>query len=104
MLSAVVERLLKAVPGARPRTVGQLFALANQQIRRELDDLARRLDDQPAAAGLCQGLVPSPVSGGSGPTPDGDVGRTMAGSTDRVRLMSQCEGDYDSRRDRDARP
>jgi hypothetical protein len=81
-----------------------MFAMANQHIRRELNDLARRLDDQPAAPELCEGLVPSPVSGGSGLTPDGDVGRTMAGSTDRVRHISQCEGDYDSRRDRDARP
>jgi hypothetical protein len=29
---------------ARSRTVRQLFALANQQMRRELNDLARRLD------------------------------------------------------------
>ena len=82
----------------------QLFALANQHIHWELNDLARRLDNQPAAAELCQGLVPSPVSRGSGFTPDGDVGRTRAGSTDRVRLIHQCKGDNDSRRDRDARP
>ena len=73
-------------------------------MRWELNDLARRLDDQPAVADLCQGLVPAPVSRGSELTPDGDVGRTRAGSTDRVRLISQCKGDYDSRRDRDARP
>jgi RNA polymerase sigma-70 factor (ECF subfamily) len=74
---------------ARPRTARQFLALANQHMRREPNDPARRLDDQPAAAELCQRLVRSRVSGGSGPTPDGDVGRTMAGSTDRVRLISQ---------------
>src|SRR6476469_9942803 len=30
LLSAVVERLLRAVPSARPRTVRQFFALVNQ--------------------------------------------------------------------------
>jgi hypothetical protein len=72
--------------------------------RRELNDPARRLEYQPAAAELYQRLVPSPVRSGSGLTPDGDVGRTMVGSTDRVRLISRRERDYDSRRDRDARP
>ena len=66
-----------------------MFALATQHIRWELNDLARRLDDQQAAAELCEWLVPSPVSSDSGPTPDGNVGRTMAGSTDRERLISQ---------------
>jgi hypothetical protein len=89
---------------ARPRTTRQFFALANRHMPWELNDLARRLDDQQAVAELCQGLVPAPVSRGSGLTPDGDVGRTMAGSTGRLRLISQRERDYDSRRDRDARP
>ena len=71
LLGAVVERLLKALREARPRTVRQLFALANQHMRWELNDLARRLDDQPAAAELREGLVPSPASSGSGLTPNG---------------------------------
>ena len=44
LLGAVAERLLKALREARPRTVRQLFALANQHMRWELNDLARRLD------------------------------------------------------------
>jgi RNA polymerase sigma-70 factor (ECF subfamily) len=44
LLGAVVERLLKALRAARPRTVRQFFALANQHMRWELNDLARRLD------------------------------------------------------------
>src|SRR5690242_12523588 len=71
LLGAVAERLLKALREARPRTVRQLFALANQHMRWELNDLARRLDEQPAAVGLCEDLVPSPVTSGSGLTPDG---------------------------------
>jgi RNA polymerase sigma factor (sigma-70 family) len=71
LLGAVVERLLKALREARPRTVRQLFALANQHMRWELNDLARRLDEQPAAVDLREELVPSPVTSGSGLTPDG---------------------------------
>jgi RNA polymerase sigma-70 factor (ECF subfamily) len=71
LLGAVAERLLKALRQARPRTVRQSFALANQHMRWELNDLARRLDEQPAAAELCEGLVPAPASSASGLTPDG---------------------------------
>jgi RNA polymerase sigma-70 factor (ECF subfamily) len=71
LLGAVVARLLKAVPAAGPRTVRQFFALVNQHMRWELNDLARRLDEQPAAAELCEDLVPSRVTSGSGLTPDG---------------------------------
>jgi RNA polymerase sigma-70 factor (ECF subfamily) len=71
LLGAIAERLLKALREARPRTVRQLFALANQHMRWELNDLARRLDDQPAAAELNEGLVPSPPSSASGLSPDG---------------------------------
>jgi RNA polymerase sigma-70 factor (ECF subfamily) len=71
LLGAVEERLLKALREARPRTVRQLFALANQHMRRELNELARRLDEQRAAAELREGLVPAPASNASGLTPDG---------------------------------
>jgi RNA polymerase sigma factor (sigma-70 family) len=71
LLDAVVERLLKALRDARPRTVRQLFALASQHMRWELNDLARRLDAQPAVVDLREELVPSPVTSGSGLTPDG---------------------------------
>ena len=71
LLGAVAERLLKAMREARPRNVRQFFALANQHMRWELNDLARRLDEQPAAAELREGLVPAPASSASGLTPDG---------------------------------
>jgi RNA polymerase sigma-70 factor (ECF subfamily) len=71
MLSAVVERLLKAMRSARPRTVRQFFALVNQHMRWELNDLARRLDHQPAAVELNEWLAPAPESSGSVLSPDG---------------------------------
>src|SRR4051794_25633263 len=71
MLSAVVERLLKALHEARPGTVRQFFALAGQHMRWELNDMARRLDEQPTAVELREGLVPAPASSDSGLTPDG---------------------------------
>src|SRR3984893_18007352 len=70
LLGAVVERLLKALREARPATVRQFFALANQQMRWELNEMARRLDEHPAAVELREGLVPAPASSASGLTPD----------------------------------
>lgn len=60
MLSSVVERLLKALKGVRPPTVRQFFALANQHMRWELNDLARRLDKQEVAVELRDSAVPAP--------------------------------------------
>ena len=70
MLGAVVERLLKALREVRPGTVRQFFALASQHMRWELNEMARRLDEQPAAVELREGLVPAPASSDSGLTPD----------------------------------
>jgi RNA polymerase sigma-70 factor (ECF subfamily) len=71
LLGAVAERLLKALREVRPQTVRQFFALANQHMRWELNDLARRLDERPPVAELREGLVPAPDSSGSGLTPKG---------------------------------
>ena len=70
MLSAVVERLLKALREARPTNVRQFFALAGQHMRWELNDIARRLDEQPAAVELHEGLLPDPASSDSSLTPN----------------------------------
>ncbi len=61
MLSAVVERLMKAMRGVRPQTVRQFFALANQHVRWELNDLARRLDERAPTFELRDALVPAPA-------------------------------------------
>lgn len=71
LLSAVVERLLKALREARPRTVREFFALAGQHMRWELNDLARRLDKQPAALEMCEWQVAEPASSDSALSPDG---------------------------------
>ena len=71
LLSAVAERLLKATRQIRPQNVRQFFALANQHMRWELNDLARRLDEQPTIVELREGLVPAPASTGSGLSPNG---------------------------------
>jgi RNA polymerase sigma-70 factor (ECF subfamily) len=70
VLGAVVERLIKAMRAVHPRTVREFFALANQHMRWELNDLARRLDEQPADFELREGLVPAPASNNSVLTPD----------------------------------
>jgi RNA polymerase sigma-70 factor (ECF subfamily) len=59
LLSAVVERLLKALRHARPPTTRQFFALACQHIRWELNEMARRLDQQPPVAELRDDLAPA---------------------------------------------
>ena len=71
MLDAVVERLLQAMRSVRPHTVRQFFALVNQHMRWELNDVARRLDNQPQVLELHDGQVPAPGSNDSVLTPDG---------------------------------
>jgi RNA polymerase sigma-70 factor (ECF subfamily) len=70
MLSAVVERLMKAMREARPTNVRQFFGLASQHMRWELNDMARRLDERPAAVGLPEEMADTPVSSQTGLTPD----------------------------------
>ena len=60
MLSSVVDRLLKALREVRPTTVRQFFALANQHMRWELNDLARRLDEESRAVELRESSVEAP--------------------------------------------
>jgi RNA polymerase sigma factor (sigma-70 family) len=71
MLSAVVERLLKALRSVRPQTVRQFFGLANQHIRWELNDLSRRLAKQPVFVDMELEEIPVPASSGSGLSEDG---------------------------------
>jgi RNA polymerase sigma-70 factor (ECF subfamily) len=66
LLGAVVERLIKALRSVRPGNVRQFFALVNQHMRWELNDLARRLDEQPAFVELqSEGAQAAPSSGSS---------------------------------------
>jgi RNA polymerase sigma-70 factor (ECF subfamily) len=78
LLGGVVGGLLTALRTVRPPTVRQFFALANQHMRWQLNDLARRLDERPAAAALEEsGVAAPPASTVSGLSPDG---RRMLGA------------------------
>jgi RNA polymerase sigma-70 factor (ECF subfamily) len=81
LLSALVERLLKSLQKVRPQTVRQFFALVNQHLRWELNDLARRLDEQPPPVELDEGGVPAPESTVSGLSVEG---RRMIEAIDRL--------------------
>jgi len=70
MLGAVVERLIKALRQVRPQTVRQFFALANQHMRWELNEMARRLDERPHAKELHEEFVAAPESSGSRISPN----------------------------------
>jgi RNA polymerase sigma factor (sigma-70 family) len=62
VLSAVVERMLKALREARPQTVRQFFALTNQHVRWEMNDLARRLDERNPTIEIDEAALPSAQS------------------------------------------
>ena len=81
MLSAVVERLLKAMRSVHPQTVREFFALVNQHMRWELNDLARRLDEQPGLVKLDSEKVTAPPSSDTVLTPDG---RRMLQAIDKL--------------------
>lgn len=71
LLDGVVAGLLTALQKTRPGSVRQFFALATQHMRWQLNDLARRLDERPAAIALPDAGVAAPlVSTASGLTPD----------------------------------
>jgi RNA polymerase sigma factor (sigma-70 family) len=69
MLSAVVERLMKALSEARPGNVRQFFKIANQHMRWELNDVCRRLDHQARAGAIDSQIAASPESEASQLTP-----------------------------------
>jgi len=66
LLDGVVAGLLTALRTIRPQTVRQFFALANQHMRWQLNDLARLLDERPHAAPLAEsGIAAQPSSSDS---------------------------------------
>ena len=72
LLGGVVAGLLTALRTTRPQNVRHFFALARQHMRWQLNDVARRLDEQPVAAALAEsGVAAPPSSCDSCLTPDG---------------------------------
>jgi RNA polymerase sigma factor (sigma-70 family) len=61
LLSSVVERMIRALRSVRPQNVRQFFALANQHMRWELNDLARRLDKEVSARLVHESMVIAPA-------------------------------------------
>ena len=71
LLGDVVAGLLTALRKTRPPTVRRFFALANQHMRWQLNDLAGRLDKQPGVGALAEsGVAALPASAASGLSPD----------------------------------
>lgn len=64
LLSAAIERLIKALREVRPQNVRQFFALANQHIRWELNDLARRMDERPVLTEYQESAAPGDTESG----------------------------------------
>ena len=87
MLSAIVERLLKAMRSVHPETPRQFFALANRHMRWELNDLARRLDQQAQLPEIYEDAIPSPETSGS-----------VLG-TDAIRMLEAIENLPDEERE-----
>jgi RNA polymerase sigma-70 factor (ECF subfamily) len=72
LVGGVVAGLLTALRTTRPPTVRRFFGLASQHMRWQLNDLARRLDERPAAAALAEsGIAAPPCSTSSGLSPEG---------------------------------
>jgi RNA polymerase sigma-70 factor (ECF subfamily) len=88
LLSAVVERLLKAMRQVRPQTVRQFFALANQHMRWELNDLARRLDKEARQVELRESLAGAPAESSESQL-----------STNARRILEAIEGLPDDERE-----
>ncbi|OWK38222.1 RNA polymerase sigma factor [Fimbriiglobus ruber] len=101
LLGAVVERLLKALRETRPTSTRQFFGLASRHMRWELNEMARRLDNQPAIEDLHDESMPAPASSGSGLTPGAHrileaieqlpEGEREAFELVRIQGMSQAE-------------
>jgi RNA polymerase sigma-70 factor (ECF subfamily) len=81
MLSAVVERLMKALREARPGNVRQFFKIANQHMRWELNDVARRLDGQVRAVEIVEEVPAGPETSAS---QLGPVARRMFAAIDEL--------------------
>jgi RNA polymerase sigma factor (sigma-70 family) len=80
MLSAVIERMLKAMREARPGTVRQFFHIAGQHMRWELNDVARRLDKGASAMELREEFIAPPAES------DSTIGPNA------VRMLEAIEG------------
>jgi RNA polymerase sigma-70 factor (ECF subfamily) len=97
----VAKRLLQALRPARPATARQFVALAGQPRHWELNDLARRLEEQPEALELRDESVPAPAGSDTGLSPDrrrilAALDRLPQGAcqaSDRVRTQGRSQAE-----------
>ena len=82
LLSAVVERLIRALREVHPPTARHFFALANQHMRWELNDLARRLDKEGPHIELHESIAQADPSSGSGP----------ANTSETLKILAAIDG------------
>ena len=81
LLDGVVAGLITALRKVQPQTVRQFFALVNQHMRWQLNDLARRMDERPVAVEMCEECLLAQASSDSGISPDG---RRMLAAIDNL--------------------
>jgi RNA polymerase sigma-70 factor (ECF subfamily) len=72
LLSGVVERMMKAMRKVKPRTVREFFALANQHMRWELNEIARQFDAETRAMELRESAI--------GSTPESSMSQISPGT------------------------
>lgn len=87
LLSAVVERLLRALRATHPQTVRGFFGLANQHIRWELNDLARRLENDKRTLELRESGVAAPET----PSTAATIGPRLQRILDAIEALPAAE-------------
>jgi RNA polymerase sigma-70 factor (ECF subfamily) len=85
LLGAVVERLLRALRQTRPETVRGFFALAGKHMRWELNDLARRLDEEGSPVDIREYDLAAPESS------DGGLGAATRRMLDAIEELPEEE-------------
>jgi RNA polymerase sigma-70 factor (ECF subfamily) len=90
LLGGLVERLIKAMREVRPGTVRQFFALANQHMRWELNDLARQLDHAQHAVAL-QDWHAAPAHSAGGSASGSETSATAKQILDAIEELPQDE-------------
>ena len=93
LLGAVVERLLKPLRAVRPQTVRQFFALVNQHMRWELNDLARRLDERERAVALRDSAVAVPTDASRSDPASSSAGQDQRGARSKGIRSGKIKGD-----------
>lgn len=99
LLGAVVDRLIRAMRQVRPRTVREFFALANQHVRWELNEVARQLDRGAMAVELRDSRFASPTPIDPSLSGTGTSGADSTVTSTASRVLGALEGLPDDERE-----